>query len=180
MKNQSFEFKYSVRKLLIRIIIGIPIAILGFTALFLYLNFRTKYLYSQGIYYNYQNFDIWEFITVGFAIIGLTMISHAFWRMIFNKRVFLQLDMIALRYKDVELPYKLIFIPRNSKSCILWNNIKNIRLKHGIFIRNEIEITLQTMKKGRNTKKSISIVCSQDSVENIMDSIYLFWQQKTI
>lgn len=172
----SLEFKYSLGKLLLRIIAGVLITILGGVCFVLYMQFKEKQLRSQGIYYyNFRQFDIWQLMIAFLTVAGLALAFLSFWRMVLNERVFLKLDANGLHYKDIQLRHRLFFIPCNDDIYISWDNIESVCLKNHLFIGSRIELTLRTTGNDKNNKQDICIVCNQDNAENILKSIRLLY-----
>ena len=63
-------------------------------------------------------------------------------------------------------------IPVSNKTQVLWNNVENVWLNHGLFAK-KIELLLREKKNDRNVTKTIKIICSEYDAEYILQAIKL-------
>ena len=172
-EHESFEFKYSIPKLLIRICIGAIITVSGgFATYHFYLPSHTRFG-ARSIF----EFPIWFWIAFIVAAVGITIFSDNILNLFMNKRVFLCLTVTGLQYNQI-WPWDYVFIfripiPDTKTIVIKWNQIEDARIRRNILLGKEIKITYseQRKKRTRIRKYGIPISCSKYSAEYILQTI---------
>lgn len=172
---KTLEFKYSVAGLCLRAIIGIGFVALSIVCMFIY----DHIMKEQGIIYSSYYNKFYYYLGAIFwwipAVIGVNNIIDPLRQLFTNKRIFLKLDDLGLYH------YTLVYSRWSIKHIYIHHmplaDIESVYIKHGIFVRNKIELIIKKGKKGRLTKHRIDILCSEYNAEYILKAIHIFIQR---
>ena len=165
---ESFEFKYSARKLLKRWFIGLCISILGFSCIMLFsYNVSGSPLRYVSVSIIYDIFAL--FLTIA-TVVGLQYSSYPFWRLILNRRVFLMLDTGGLYCTRIAEDARGWAFPWYYRWHIPWADVESVRLEHGVLVKNIIKLTFKN-KKGKRDELSIKVICSEYDADYILEAI---------
>ena len=174
----SFEFKYSIQKVLIRVGIGAILAISGGWAYFRLEKYfdrqKTEQLLEnvRNEVYVMPKYSAWAWTTLAFAfiifIIGFMIFFDIY--KLFRKRVFLHLTPSCLQHNDLEFLF-FFRVPYIKESYFVWSDILDAKIKRNIFFGSHIVLTLSDAKKKRDRTYSISTISSECEPEYILQSI---------
>jgi len=175
---ESFEFKYSVRKLLVWIALAAICTAIGVAVILIIYN----YLQAQNYPWRLRtflfrtsasNYPVWAeivlYVLVIATTIGLASMIEPIGRMIARKRVFLRLTASGIQHNVWRTYFRII--PYVEETLILWDGILDAKIKRNLFFGTNIRLTLSEIKKGRNRTHDISTTGSEHGAEHILQVI---------
>ena len=175
---KSFEFKYSVSKLMVWIVW----AAIYCAVVIVVLLFFTRYVDGQNypwristvfgrttIISNPLWVDIVMYGLVAAIVIGLMLMIEPVGRLIARKRVFLRSTASGFQHNEWNISY--LRIPYVKETFISWDGISDAKTKKSLVFGTKIRLTLSEMKKGRNRTHDISTTGSEYDAEYILKTI---------
>jgi len=178
--NESIEFKYSVQKLTFRAITGVVLVLVGILGLVFLISYLSEMraaqieaLISEGVF-TFPRDPAWAVIaqlgTVALFIIGVFMFVTSIFYMMSRERVFLRITGTGIQHFKIDL--YIIKVPRVKETYFDWPDIADVKIKRNPFGSQKINITNAGIKSdSRHRNYEISISCSEQSAEEIMQTI---------
>ncbi|MCL2392595.1 MAG: hypothetical protein FWC66_08355 [Oscillospiraceae bacterium] len=173
----SIEFKYSVSKLVTKMIIGVLIAVLGVISAERFMTFLSD-LRMEQITQNLADGIMaippdptWavlvQFVLIAFVVFGVFTSAVSVLNLIVRDRVFLRLTNDGLSH--YKFKYHVIKMPHIKESYYEWHEIKDIKTKRALLFGENILLEKSEISMA-DPKRTIelTISCSENKTEDII------------
>jgi hypothetical protein len=166
---ETTDFKYATSKLLTRIMICIILIATGYL-LFIHLDDNL----FEGVAYLYWTVAL----PVLLIFISVVELCHTSALFLNNKRIFLSLTPSGIQRNEN------IFVPLRHFAAnvfIKWENVLDVKIEKSLPIgTKEIVITASVQAGGKTHKRKhrMKIICSEQSAEEILEAINMYWQKE--